>query len=237
VDPPHRPELPHQVIEGVVGKASTVLDARTPTGRATLHHLLDGADVLVTGYRPGALRALGLDPDQVEARHPGTIVVTLSAWGTGGGAWAGRRGFDSLVQVATGIAWLTSPDGARPGTLPGQLLDHATGYLVAAGTLAALLWRARTGAASHVSLSLARTARWLLDQGTTTPTTGARTDPEPYRTGFGNGWTGTRPPGRLDGRPLSYPRLPPGYGKAPPAWPAGVAGCSQPPDGSQPPDD
>jgi crotonobetainyl-CoA:carnitine CoA-transferase CaiB-like acyl-CoA transferase len=217
VDDPHRPELPVQAIDGVIGKASALLDAGDPAGREALHRLLASADVLVTGYRPGALRRLGLDPDQVADRHPGTIVVTLSAWGTAG-EWGQRRGFDSLVQVATGIGWATSPDGRRLGTLPCQLLDHATGYLIAAGALAALARRHRAGAASHVSVSLARTARWLLDQGPREPDGDATRDPDAFRVALGNGWTAIAPPGEVDGHPLTWPRLPPAYGRARPAW-------------------
>ena len=220
VDSPSRPELPGQDIEGVLGKRSTTVDAGPPDGAAILHDLLDRADVLVTGYRPGSLRRLGLDPDQVAQRHPGTIVVTLSAWGTTPG-WEVRRGFDSLVQIATGIGWAVTTDGQRPGVLPCQLLDHATGYLVAAGTLAALARRVRTGVASHVSLALARTARWLLDQpgpggsaGADQPSDGA----EAYRVELGDGWTGIGPPGRVDGRALTWPHLPPAYGAAAPSW-------------------
>ncbi|MEU8071258.1 CoA transferase [Micromonospora sp. NPDC049151] len=221
VDDPRRPEPALHAVDGVVGKASAFLDAGTDSGRAALHRLLDQADVLVTGYRPGALRRLGLDPDQVADRHPGTVVVTLSAWGTTG-AWGTRRGFDSLVQIATGIGWATSTDGVRPGALPCQLLDHATGYLLAAGALAALGRRARTGEATHVSVSLARTARWLLDQGSRPARSSGDDDPErradTYRTALGNGWTAISPPGRLDGHPLSWPHLPPAYGQAPPVW-------------------
>ncbi|MCU7728429.1 CoA transferase [Actinoplanes sp. KI2] len=221
VDAPRRPELPLHAVDGVIGKASCGLDAGTAHGREALHRLLDQADVLVTGYRPGALRRLGLDPDQVADRHPGTVVVTLSAWGTAG-IWGTRRGFDSLVQVATGIGWATSTDGIQPGTLPCQLLDHATGYLIAAGALAGLARRARTGEAAHVSLSLARTARWLLDQGSKPAgrSTGedAARQADAYRTALGNGWSGISPPGQLDGRPLSWPHLPPAYLRARPGW-------------------
>jgi crotonobetainyl-CoA:carnitine CoA-transferase CaiB-like acyl-CoA transferase len=221
VDDPHRPELPSHAIDGVIGKASSTVDGKTEYGREVLHRLVDQADVLVTGYRPGALRRLGLEPDQVAERHPGTIVVTLSAWGTQG-PWGSRRGFDSLVQIATGIGWATSEDNIRPGALPCQLLDHATGYLTAAGALTGLARRTSTGETTHVSLSLARTAQWLLDQGSTPnePVTGEDPDREAdhYRCDLGNGWSGIGPPGLLDGRLLSWPHLPPAYGQAPPAW-------------------
>ncbi len=219
LDNPRRPELPLQAIDGVIGKASATLDLAKENERA--HELLAAADVLVTGYRPGALRRFGLDPDQVAERHPGVSVVTLSAWGTTG-AWGQRRGFDSLVQVASGIGWVTSSDGAQPGALPFQLLDHATGYLIAAAALAALARRCRTGEATHADLCLSATAQWLLRQGIQSPATTNIPAPQEevadYRTSLGNGWSGISPAGRLDDRPLSWPRLPPRYGRAQAGW-------------------
>jgi crotonobetainyl-CoA:carnitine CoA-transferase CaiB-like acyl-CoA transferase len=225
VDNPRRPELPLHAVDGVIGKASATLDATVGHDNEILHSLLDDADVLVTGYRPRALRRFGLDPDQVADRHPGTIVVTLSAWGTTG-PWGARRGFDSLVQIASGIGWATTSDGVRPGVLPCQLLDHATGYLLAAGVLAALARRARTGETSHLSLSLARTAQWVLEQKapieSPSPTAPSRTDDDgkaaDYRIPLGNGWRGIAPPGLIDGAPLGWPHLPPRYANAPPRW-------------------
>jgi crotonobetainyl-CoA:carnitine CoA-transferase CaiB-like acyl-CoA transferase len=219
IDDPHHPELPRSAIDGVIGKISATLDLATRSGGETLHALLSDADVLVTSYRPGALRRFGLDPDQVAERHPGTIVVSLSAWGSTG-PWSSRRGFDSLVQMATGIGWATSPDGTRPGVLPCQLLDHATGYLITAATMAALAYRGRTGQARSARLSLTRTAHWLQQQGTRADPPTAQ-DPYPddaYRRPLGDGWTGIAPPGQLDGIPLSWPHLPPRYGQAPAAW-------------------
>ncbi|GAA4259360.1 CoA transferase [Dactylosporangium darangshiense] len=219
VDDPNRPELPLHAVDGVIGKASTTLDAGTEQGRQALQRLAAEADVVVTGYRPGALRRLGLDPDQIAERQPGTVVATVSAWGTTG-EWGRRRGFDSLVQIATGVGWAATADGTRPGALPCQLLDHASGYLLAAGVLTALARRARTGEVAHVSVSLARTAQWLLDQGihATHRDTGGEQRPDAYRVDLGNGWSGIGPPGRLDGRPLTWPRLPPAYGQSPAAW-------------------
>ena len=75
---------------------------------------------------------------------------------------APAAGFDSIVQAATGIAVLESRDGQTPGALPAQALDHATGYLLAAGVLSALRRRADEGGTWRVSAHLARTAHWLL---------------------------------------------------------------------------
>jgi len=78
-----------------------------------------------------------------------------------GGPWAGRRGFDSLVQAASGIATLEG-DAGRPGALPVQALDHASGYLLAAAVVGALDRRRVDGRERDVSVALARTAAELL---------------------------------------------------------------------------
>lgn len=120
-------------------------------------------------YRLGmaALARFGLDPQALAALHPHLTVVTLSAWGPAG-PWATRRGFDSLVQCLTGIAALQGTPQA-PGTLPAQVLDHATGYLAAAAALLSLAGLARGEQPQSVELSLAQTASWLLSTGTTIP--------------------------------------------------------------------
>jgi crotonobetainyl-CoA:carnitine CoA-transferase CaiB-like acyl-CoA transferase len=154
VDPPDPAEIEWQHLDTGQGKRSTVLDLRDAHGRRTAQDLLDTADVLVTGYRPGAIESLGL-------RVPrGVVTGRVSAWGDSG-PWAGRRGFDSIVQAASGIALLEGQGGA-PGALPAQALDHASGYLLAAGIVDALTLR-DDGPGRAVSVSLARTATWLLD--------------------------------------------------------------------------
>ena len=125
-----------------------------------MHRLLDGADVVVHGYRPGSLERFGLGATDLADRHPGLVVVVVDAWGHHG-PWSGRRGFDSIVQAASGIATSEAGDGDEPGALPCQLLDHGTGYLAAAAVLDGLRRQAATGGTVVRSLSLARTAAWL----------------------------------------------------------------------------
>jgi CoA-transferase family III len=163
LDPPDRPELPLHARDGLLGKRSALLDLGTPDGAGRLHDLLSGTDVLVHGYRPHALDRFALTPGALAERHPGLVVVSLSAWGSRG-PWGARRGFDSIVQAACGIATAESADGQRPGAMPCQLLDHGTGYLCAAAALRALAGQAARGGSYHCELSLARTARWLLAQ-------------------------------------------------------------------------
>jgi crotonobetainyl-CoA:carnitine CoA-transferase CaiB-like acyl-CoA transferase len=161
VDPPDWDE-PGVVPDMTVGKRTARLDARDPAGRETLRALLAGADVLVHGYRPEALAHLGLAEDVRDELRPGLVDVCLDAYGWTG-PWSGRRGFDSLVQMSSGIAgWgLRSGLADRPTPMPVQALDHATGYLMAAAALTGLAGLMRAGRGVRSRLSLARTAAEL----------------------------------------------------------------------------
>ena len=165
VDPPSIPEIEWQHLDTGAGKRTTVLDVRSER----FAELAGEADVLVHGYRPGALPL-----DRLIEANPSLVVASLSAWGAVG-PWSGRRGFDSIVQAASGIAMAESPDGVRPGALPAQALDHSAGYLLAGAVATAL----RRGGGWLVSTSLARVAYELLtadrsvqpESGEFTPTT------------------------------------------------------------------
>jgi len=165
VDPPSIPEIEWQHLDTGAGKRTTVLDVRSER----FAELAGEADVLVHGYRPGALPL-----DRLIEANPSLVVASLSAWGAVG-PWSGRRGFDSIVQAASGIAMAESPDGVRPGALPAQALDHSAGYLLAGAVATAL----RRGGGWSVSTSLARVAYELLtadrsvqpESGEFTPTT------------------------------------------------------------------
>jgi crotonobetainyl-CoA:carnitine CoA-transferase CaiB-like acyl-CoA transferase len=158
----HLPDAERLVVDTGFGKRSCHLDLRTGEGRGALAALVRECDVFVQGHRPGAIAGLGFGPEAIAELRPGAIAVSLSAYG-GGGPWGSRRGFDSLVQMASGIAWegaaAAGVDEPRP--LPAQALDHATGWLAALGTIAALRRRAEEGGSWTVEVSLARTARWL----------------------------------------------------------------------------
>jgi crotonobetainyl-CoA:carnitine CoA-transferase CaiB-like acyl-CoA transferase len=92
-------------------------------------------------------------------RYPNLVVAQLSAWGVD---HPDRAGFDSLVQAASGIALIESPDGDRPGTLPAQALDHSAGYLLAAAVTTLLQRRMREGGSWYTGTSLRRIAAELL---------------------------------------------------------------------------
>ncbi|MEV4375908.1 CoA transferase [Streptosporangium sp. NPDC049644] len=215
----HLPEVPGLVIGTAFGKRSCHLDLRTAAGSAALRDLVAGADVFVQSYRPGALRSLGFGPGELAAIRPGIVCVDVSAYG-GHGPWALRRGFDSLVQMACGIAH-EGGDGSRPHPLPAQVLDHATGYLAAFGAMAALLRRSAEGGSWRVELSLAGTARWLDGlgrvDGAATPEPDVADLIEETDSVFGR-LTYLRPPGTVGGISPYWASPPPENGEHPPAW-------------------
>ena len=163
---PHVPNLPSLIADTGRGKRACAIDLETAEGRATLRALVEQADILLQSYRPGALARHGFGPAQVAAMRPGIVVATLSAYGETG-PWAGKRGFDSLVQTSTGFnhAEATAAGSAAPKPLPCQALDHASGYLLALGAMAARLRQARDGGSWKVGVTLATTGTWLRSLG------------------------------------------------------------------------
>jgi len=224
IDPPHRPDMAASSVgDTLFDKRSAFLDLTTSRGTTTLNALVDAADVLVSGYRPGALDRFGLTEHELAERHPGLVVVFVSAWGHSG-PWADRRGFDSVVQAPTGIARMESTDGTQPGALPCQLLDHGTGYLAAAAALDSIRRQTLEGGTHVRRVSLARTACWLTSttQPTATPSASSTVDASPWLQQLserGETITGVRPPGQIDDVPLRWSR-PGRYGDDEPSWPS-----------------
>ena len=165
VNSPHLPNI-ESIADTSRGKLSCHIDLKTPGGVQNLQKLAAQAHVFVQGYRPGGLHALGFGPQQLAALNPGIVVVSLSAYGTQG-AWAPKRGFDSLVQTATGFnhAEMQASGANAPKALPMQILDYATGHLMAFAAAAALHRQQREGGSWNVTLSLAQTGLWLRAMG------------------------------------------------------------------------
>ncbi|MCU1689962.1 MAG: hypothetical protein JWN20_1890, partial [Jatrophihabitantaceae bacterium] len=171
IDPRGFEEVPSLVPETTVGKRCAMLDLLTLPDRATFDRLVRDADVLVVGLRPDALSRLDYGMDKLRSLNPALITASLCAYGWGG-PWSGRRGFDSLVQMSSGIA-APARDGDAPDPLPAQALDHGTGYLLAAAIGQALAARATDGAVTDIRASLIATANLLLSR----PTPVAIADP------------------------------------------------------------
>lgn len=221
LDPPAHPELWDQHVDTGFAKRSVIADLGDPVERVALEELLADADAVVIGYRPGALARFGWDPSGLGARHPRLVTVALDAWGDSG-PWGERRGFDSIVQAAVGIAQLygiETEDGWRPGALPVQALDHATGMGVASAVVALLAARAE-GRLGSAHLSLAGTAAHLLaappppaDAAVTALDVPLHTTPSPY-----GELTYVPPSLTVDGVALDYRAGPQRYGGAELTW-------------------
>ncbi|HEY5300061.1 MAG TPA: CoA transferase [Acetobacteraceae bacterium] len=179
---PHLYNVPPLVIDSGRGKRSAQLDLRDPAARETLRGLLAQADVFVQGYRPGAIAGRGFAPAEAAALRPGIVYVSLCAYGYSG-PWKDRRGFDSLVQTASGFnaAEAEAAGQDTPKPLPVQALDHASGHLLALGAMAGLYRRATEGGSWHIRVSLARTGHWLRSLGRVP---GGFAHPKPTRAGI-----------------------------------------------------
>ena len=161
IDPPEWEE-DSIVPEMTLGKRCAGLDLNQADARVQFEHLLRQADILLNGYRADALARLGYDEQAIRRINPSLIDVRLNAYGWTG-PWQNRRGFDSLVQMSSGIAdfGMRLTKSGRPTPLPVQALDMATGYLLAAAAGHAIYERVTSGTALSARLSLARTAHLL----------------------------------------------------------------------------
>jgi CoA-transferase family III len=162
IDPPGFAEVPALLPETTAGKRTAALDLTAAAGRAAFESLVATADVLVCGLRADALARLGYDDAALGTLNPALIVASLDAYGWDG-PWRDRRGFDSLVQMSSGIAAAGAAAAGtdKPVPLPVQALDHACGYLTAAAVGRALTRRGTESAVSRIRLSLIGTANLL----------------------------------------------------------------------------
>lgn len=225
-----------------LGKRWAVLDLRSNEGRSRFTQLLRETDVIIHGYRPGALERLGFGEEERSALSPGLVDVTLDAFGWTG-PWSGRRGFDTLVQFASGLAdeharWANEDpdrrvplnsigsrvDASRPRILPVEVLDFGTGYQLAAAALSGLAHRIRTGQGSVMKLSLARSSLMLSSSpypaapdGFELPYAGARFDDGVFEMA-GRASKRLSFPLTIDGTPLFWDRPAEAAGSSTPYW-------------------
>ena len=149
-----------------IGKLCTHIDLRNPAEAETMLGLIRTCDVFSQSYRPGALAHHGLSPQALAEQRPGIVYVTLSAWGHEG-PWRERRGYDTVVQSANGMAY--RPNNERPAFLPVSAQDYVAGYLLAYGAMVALGRRAREGGSWLVRASLAGAGHWIRQHGLLDP--------------------------------------------------------------------
>ncbi|MCU1600921.1 MAG: hypothetical protein JWO22_1630, partial [Frankiales bacterium] len=143
-------------------KRSAVVDLRSEAGRAELHALLTGADVLVTTFSPATLQELGLDAAELTARHPHLVSASITGWGSSG-PFRDRKGYEALVMAKLGFFHTKKLLAPRPGPAFISVPFASAGAAQEAvqGVLAALLERERSGLGQHVEADLVRGAHAL----------------------------------------------------------------------------
>ena len=133
-------------------KESVCLDLREDEGRELARELALRADVVVENFKPGGMATLGLGYDEISAENPGVVFVSVSGFGTAGGAHL--AGYDFLVQAVGGLMSITGRADGEPTKAGVALVDVLTAKDATIGTLAALEQRRRTGRGAHIDVSL-----------------------------------------------------------------------------------
>ncbi len=176
--------LPNLTNTTNIGKRTSYCDFQNSNELENFMNVLSNADVFINSYRPDCLSKFGLDPKKLAEKFPGLIIVEVCAFldSTADGVKEKRRGYDSIVQSSTGIAyehtqsilgddWL--PDESKPPKhLPVSALDYLTGYLGAAVVIEALNKRKKYstehgGKMKSIinKLSLLETSHYLVELG------------------------------------------------------------------------
>lgn len=150
---PGRPPLPTLFLPHNRGKKSVAVDLTSDEAKQRILRLADTADVVLEGFRPGVMERMGLGPDDLRARNPRLIYARLSAYG-GNGPHGSRPGVDLMVAAESGMSTgMPTPTG-KPQIIPFQLVDAASGHVLAQAVLAALLNRERHGVADVVRVAM-----------------------------------------------------------------------------------
>lgn len=174
VTSPKLSDVPFFQVDVNMGKHTLDLDLRREAGRKAFEALLQEADVILDGYRPGALERLGYGPQQVveltKHRGKGIIYVAENCFGNVG-PWASRPGWQQIADCATGVAWeqgwFMGLD--EPVVPPFPMSDYGTGCMGTIAALTGLYKRAKFGGSYHGTTSLCQYDIFLLSLGTYSP--------------------------------------------------------------------
>jgi crotonobetainyl-CoA:carnitine CoA-transferase CaiB-like acyl-CoA transferase len=136
------------------GKRSLAIDVKSDAGREVLAKLVAQSDVLVQNFRPGTMERLGLGAEQLRARHPRLIYVSISGVGETG-PYVKKRVYDPIIQGLSGFADIQSQAGTnRPQMIRTIVCDKTTAVMTAQAVAAALYAREKTGAGDHIRVAM-----------------------------------------------------------------------------------
>lgn len=134
-------------------KQSLAVDLSTEQGRDLVRRLCAGADVLIENFRPGAMAAMGLSIETLQAANPGLIACSISGFGQTG-PLRDRIAYDVITQAMSGILATNGEPEGEPIRLSIPIGDLSGGLFAVIGIVAALLGRQRGQSARHIDLSL-----------------------------------------------------------------------------------
>ncbi|KAH7244988.1 CoA-transferase family III domain-containing protein [Fusarium solani] len=161
------PEYPATMPDLQTGKRDTNLDLKTEAGKQAFSELVRGADVLIDGYRPGALQRLGFDSDSLRRLNPSLIYLRENCYGFKG-PLAGRSGWQQISDCLVGLSWLQGEflglDEPVVPLLPNS--DYQTGLVGAVAVIDALLARAKDNVTFDLEISLTQYNIWYYRLGT-----------------------------------------------------------------------
>ncbi len=143
-------------------KRSLTLNLKKPEGLQLFLRLAKTADVVVENWRPDVKRRLGLDYESLKAINPRIILASISGYGQDG-PYAGRPGFDQVIQGMGGLMSVTGEPGRGPMRAGLAVADSSTGLYAALGIMAALLERERSGQGQWVHASLLHSQIAMMD--------------------------------------------------------------------------
>jgi crotonobetainyl-CoA:carnitine CoA-transferase CaiB-like acyl-CoA transferase len=144
-------------LTGNRNKRSFALNLKSPDGIAIARKLIAQADVVAENYRPGVMTKLGLGYDDIRTVNPRVIYAAASGFGASG-PYVDRPGQDLIVQAMSGLAAITGTQQDGPRAIGVSAVDHHGAALFAAGILAALVRRERTGEGGRVDVNLLNAA-------------------------------------------------------------------------------
>jgi len=135
------------------GKRGIVLDLKDAAAQEACRRLAARTDILIENYRPGVMRAFGLDYERLSAANPGLIYASISGYGQTG-PYAAKGGFDLVAQGLSGLMSITGEPGGPPIKVGVPLTDLGAALFAQSAILAALYYRSRTGLGQYIDASL-----------------------------------------------------------------------------------
>lgn len=135
------------------GKRSVVVDFRDEAQLAKLKELIARSDVVIENFKVGGLRKYGLDAESLRAAHPGLVYCSITGFGQDG-PYAGRAGYDYIIQGMSGLMSVTGDPDGQPQKVGVAVTDILTGIYASNAIVAALYARDRTREGAHIDMAL-----------------------------------------------------------------------------------